>query len=175
MVPPPQVPYAPPYAHSQYHAQRPIFAPSATESFLPDLAKRTIVGYELLANQLKYEPPCADLEKSENILTPSYRKFEALNHRVLLHLQDEISVLENDLRDLDECIAQLPQQHEGASPLPASRRNEAHYGTELHHRRVSLLGNIFKKLEQYSKPIYVHLIRLAHDVQIKPSPLTAAP
>jgi hypothetical protein len=79
-----------------------------------------------------------------------YRKFEQLNHRVLLHLQDEISELEEELRQIDECIAQYAPRNESGQLQPASRRGEARYGNELHYKRTELLGRIFLKLGQYS-------------------------
>jgi hypothetical protein len=82
---------------------------------------------------------------------PMYRKFSHLNHRVLLHLQDETSELEEELRHLDECIAQItPRDAEGYA-YPASRRGDARYGGEMHFKRTELLGRIYQKLEQYSK------------------------
>jgi len=87
----------------------------------------------------------------EEAVVPMYRKFEGLNHRVLLHLQDEIAELEEELRYLDECIAQCsPRDHAGRHH-PASRRGDARYGGELHYRRTELLGRIYLKLGQYSK------------------------
>lgn len=94
-----------------------------------------------------------------------YRKFEHLNHRVLLHLQDEVSELEEELRYLDECIAQASPRDETGHAYPASRRNDARYGNELHYRRTELLGRIFQKLGQYSKcgASGVFFLTLAHD------------
>lgn len=68
-------------------------------------------GYELLASRLKSTPtgyPSSSPISSRatpNHLTPLYRKFEYLNHRVLLHIQDELSQLEQRLRVLDNQIA----------------------------------------------------------------------
>jgi hypothetical protein len=80
-----------------------------------------------------------------------YRKFEQLNHRILLHLQDEISELEEELRYLDECIAQMSPVSKEGRPQPASRRVESRQGGELHWRRTNLLGRIYLKLGQYSE------------------------
>ena len=57
-------------------------------------ANDTMIGYELLAHKL------SELKKGSKAdsVVPAYRKFEQLNHRVLLHLQDEISELEEELR-----------------------------------------------------------------------------
>lgn len=80
-----------------------------------------------------------------------YRKFEHLNHRVLLHLQDEVSELEEELQYLDDSIAQLSPRDETGHTYPASRRGDARYGGELHYKRTELLGRIFQKIGQYSK------------------------
>ena len=115
----------------------------------PDMTKTTVVGYELLADKLSESP--TELKSQKDDMVPMYRKFEHLNHRVLLHLQDEICELEEELRYLDECIAQNTPRDEAGQSYPASRRNDARYGHELHFKRTELLGRIFQKLGQYSK------------------------
>jgi hypothetical protein len=55
------------------------------------------------------------------------------------------------LRYLDRCIAQIAPKDESGHVQPASRRGDARYGNELHHRRTELLGRVFQKLEQYSE------------------------
>lgn len=130
------------YLHPQYpHAIPP------PQPFNPDPTRKTVAGYELLAEKLAEQSQ--EDEREEEVWTPVYRKFAQLNHRILLHLQDEISVLEEDLRIVDECIAQRAEIMEGEVP-PASRRMEMRYGNEPHHRRTELLGRIFQKLGQYS-------------------------
>ncbi|KAF2739527.1 hypothetical protein EJ04DRAFT_426619 [Polyplosphaeria fusca] len=113
----------------------------------PDMTKKTVVGYELLADKLTEGPKDETGGSAEGQVLPMYRKFEALNHRILLHLQDEIAELEEELRYVDESIAQ-------SSPSPhASRRAEARYGSELHYRRTDMLGRIFIKLGQYNQAL----------------------
>ena len=115
----------------------------------PDFSKTTVIGYELLADKLS-ECPKENVIGEDKVI-PMYRKFEQLNHRILLHLQDEISELEEELRYLDEYIAQMsPVSNEGR-PQPASRRAESRQGGDLHWRRTSLLGRIYLKLGQYSE------------------------
>lgn len=118
------------------HQQRPE-APAA-----PDFTQRTLTGYELMARELS---------QSRAGFQPVYRKFEYLNHRILLHLQDEICELEEQLRHLDELIAQMIPDSPGGSKTPSSRRGEAWAGHELHYRRTELLGRIFVKTEQYNR------------------------
>lgn len=82
-------------------------------------------------------------------LKPIYRRFEALNHRMLLHLQDELSELEEQLHRLDTTDTQtrrLPSRI-----LPASRRAEHLAGGELQSQKADVLGKIGSKLGQYSK------------------------
>lgn len=108
----------------------------------PDLTKRTLTGYEMLA---------LELSTSESPVTPLYRKFEYLHHRILLHLQDELCELEEQLRTVDEIIAQMDPASPESPRTPASRRGEAYGGTEIHHQRTNLLGRIFLKTEQYNR------------------------
>lgn len=113
-----------------------------------------MVGYELLAQKLS-ERAKGNHEGSgtsvEEPVAPIYRKFEHLNHRVLLHIQDEIAELEEELRHLDESIAQSSPRDEAGRIQPASRRGETRYGSELHYRRTELLGRVYLKLGQYSE------------------------
>jgi len=120
----------------------------------PGLSRTTVVGYELLADKLS-EPRSPGskqhaAQEEKPSLVPLYRKFEHLNHRVLLHLQDEVSEMEEELRNLDEAIAQTSPRDEAGRAYPGSRRGDARYGGELHYRRTELLGRIFQKLGQYS-------------------------
>ncbi|KAK5704096.1 hypothetical protein LTR97_003109 [Elasticomyces elasticus] len=108
----------------------------------PDLSKRTLAGYEMLA---------LELSTTESPVQPLYRKFEYLNHRILLHLQDELCELEEQLRTLDEIIAQMSPASPESPRTPASRRGEAYNGSEIHHQRTILLGRIFIKTEQYNR------------------------
>ncbi|PSN64227.1 hypothetical protein BS50DRAFT_65956 [Corynespora cassiicola Philippines] len=131
----------PPFQHA--HAQPPHPHPHASGL---DLTRATVVGYESLADKL------SEVSKDgDGSVVALYRKFEQLNHRVLLHLQDEISELEEELRYLDECIARYAPRGEAGEMHPASRRHEARYGNEMHYRRTELLGRIYLKLGQYSK------------------------
>ncbi|CAO2654411.1 Nn.00g111440.m01.CDS01 [Neocucurbitaria sp. VM-36] len=137
-------------SYHQHAVQPPLHPPPAPG---PDLSRTTVVGYELLADKLS-EPPKGDGKRLQaGVIVPMYRKFEHLNHRVLLHLQDEICELEEELRYLDECIAQTTPRDEAGHAYPASRRGDARYGGELHYRRTELLGRIFQKLGQYNQAL----------------------
>jgi len=92
-----------------------------------------------------------ELASTDSPIKPVYRKFEYLNHRILLHLQDELCELEEQLRTLDEIIAQMDPAFPDGQRTPASRRGEAWAGSEMHHRRTHLLGRVFLKTEQYNR------------------------
>lgn len=108
-------------------------------------------GYGLVASHLTHST-----KDEKGAFPPLYRRFENLNHRVLLHLQDEISQMEEDLNLLDEyeemhrvAIA----EKEGNKPVPASRRIDAQSQSysSLHYRRMDLMAALIQKTEQYSK------------------------
>lgn len=82
-------------------------------------------------------------------LKPIYRRFEALNHRMLLHLQDELSELEEQLHRLDTTDTQTRRSQ--SRILPASRRAEHLAGGELQWHKTDILGKIGYKLGQYSE------------------------
>jgi hypothetical protein len=118
----------------------------------PEGTRTMAAGYELLANKLSETPKKGgNLVRKGGRVVPMYRKFEHLNHRVLLHLQDEVCELEEELRYLDESIMQMSPRDDSGHAFPASRRGDARYGSELHYKRTELLGRIFQKLGQYSK------------------------
>ncbi len=103
-------------------------------------AKPEQLGYELLASKID--------SRGDAVLRPIYRKFETLNNRMLLYLQDEISEMEDQLRELDDAIAHEERANGGK---PASRRVEAKLPSQLQWHRLDLLGRSFAKVEQYSK------------------------
>ena len=96
-------------------------------------------GYDVLASHIS--------SYDDAVLKPIYRKFETLNNRMLLYLQDEISEIEGQLHELDAAIEQ-ENAHLGKGP--ASRRLEAKLPSQLQWHRLDLLGRTFAKVEQYS-------------------------
>ncbi|CAI7601904.1 unnamed protein product [Penicillium crustosum] len=110
-------------------------------------------GYGLLASQLT-----KSTSEESGSFPPLYRRFETVNHRVLLHLQDEISQMEEDLHVLDEYEemhrVDIAEQ-EGAKPLPASRRRDAQSQaySSLHYRRMDLMSALIQKTEQYNNAL----------------------
>ena len=139
--PPPQAPMAPPAPTEAMNGHVAVQDQTAA-SAVPDASQRTVTGYEKLA---------LELSSSESSVKPLYRKFEYLNHRILLHLQDELCELEEQLRALDEVIAQMDPGTPDGQKRPPSRRGESFHGNEAHMQRIQLLGRIFIKTEQYNK------------------------
>lgn len=91
--------------------------------------------------------PAGALEE-EVTVKPIYRKFEVLNHRLLLQLQDELSELEEQLHRLDTTDTQTRRLQN--SILPSSRRAESLAGGELQWHKSDILSKIGLKLGEYS-------------------------
>jgi hypothetical protein len=99
-------------------------------------------GYQLVAAKLSGTiggPP----------VTPIYRRFEALNHRLLLYLQDELCELEARLREMDAADTQTRWFPGGIAP--ASRRKESLVPADQAYKKTEVLGQIGWKLAQYSE------------------------
>lgn len=97
-------------------------------------------GYDTLAAVID--------SRGDAFLKPIYRKFETLNHRILLYLQDEICEMEGELRELDKAIA---REDEMMGKTHASRRAETKHPSPLQWRRLDLLSRSYTKVEQYSE------------------------
>ncbi|SPQ24837.1 9626d9c7-87fe-4e92-8ae2-d0684e32a6e7 [Thermothielavioides terrestris] len=130
--------------------------------YLPRAEKLPMSGYELLAAKLSGSHPSSSRSRRRSsgtstssdgddeypAIRPIYRKFAALNHRLLLHLQDELSELEEQLHRLDTADTQKRRLQNCI--LPASRRAEFMAGGELQWRKTDILGKIGFKLGQYN-------------------------
>lgn len=93
-------------------------------------------GYDLLASAIG--------SRDASALKPIYRKFEILNNRLLLSLQDEISGMEEGLQRLDASIT-----HEEARGT--NNNVDSHmYLSQLKWHRQELMHQTFAKVEQYS-------------------------
>ncbi|KAH6653351.1 hypothetical protein BKA67DRAFT_659975 [Truncatella angustata] len=112
---------------------------------LPRAERLPLTGYEQLASQLAGQAS----NRAGPCLRPMYRRFETLNHRLLLHLQDELCELEEQLHRLDTADTQTRRLQNCI--LPASRRAEALSGGELQWHKTDILGKIGFKLEQYNR------------------------
>ena len=82
--------------------------------------------------------------RDRRCLTPIYRKFETLNNRILLYLQDEIAEMEDALKRLDTLIT----QEEGLGTT--SRTTKAMCPSQSKWHRQELMCRICVKVEQYS-------------------------
>lgn len=109
---------------------------------LPRAEKLPLTGYELIASKL-----CID-DSDRSSIKPIYRRFEALNHRLLLHLQDELAELEEQLHRLDTADTQTRRMQNCF--LPASRRQDVLTAGELQWHKTDVLGKIGYKISQYS-------------------------
>lgn len=138
-VPPSALNQRPQYQSAQYQP------PLATQRPLPRAEKLPITGYELLATKLASH---SSTDVGELRIKPIYRKFEALNHRLLLHLQDELVDLEEQLHRLDHADTQSRRMDRHI--VPASRRAAEQAGGELQWHKTDVLGRIGFKLAQYS-------------------------
>ncbi|KAH8692643.1 hypothetical protein BGW36DRAFT_430398 [Talaromyces proteolyticus] len=112
-----------------------------------------VSGYASLASKL--DSSGKDTQK----LTPLYRRFENVNHRILLYLQDEISQMEEELQLMDKYDANhraAVAEEEGVLPEPASRRMdvEACHFSGFHARRTELMERLSYKINQYNDALY---------------------
>jgi hypothetical protein len=128
-------------------ALSPHYQQHVKQRSLPRAEKIPVTGYELLASRLSSH---VTSENGEEQIKPIYRKFEALNHRLLLHLQDEISELEEQLHRLDNADTQSRRIGLEGKFVPASRRVAVAAGGDLQWHKTDILGRIGFKLAQYS-------------------------
>ncbi|KAI0838529.1 hypothetical protein F5Y06DRAFT_296606 [Hypoxylon sp. FL0890] len=135
----PEHPHIPPPDHAPRDPNR------IRPQHVPRPERLPLTGYELLASRLS----AASSNQPGPHLRPIYRRFEMLNHRLLLYLQDELCELEDQLHRLDAADTQnrrLPDCF-----YPASRRAEYMAGGELHWHKTDVLGKIAFKLDQYNR------------------------
>ncbi|MCJ1250083.1 hypothetical protein MMC30_007309 [Trapelia coarctata] len=101
-----------------------------------------ISSHNLLANKVSADGNVA--------FKPFYRKFETLNNRVLLHLQDEISKLESQLHQLDKAISGLGESSEEDA---RSTKDGLSMSVGLEWQRKELVGRIGAMLDQYNRTL----------------------
>ncbi|OKL63388.1 hypothetical protein UA08_01511 [Talaromyces atroroseus] len=116
-------------------------------------------GYALLASKLDSSAASSSFSSktgSTSRLVPVYRRFENVNHRILLYLQDEISQMEEELQILDEYEAKhrtaIAEKEETERLEPASHRMdvEARGYSAFHARRLELVDRLAYKVNQYN-------------------------
>lgn len=138
----------PPDHHHQSRNHQLIRGTPHPQTGKPPRQKKS--GYDELAAAID--------SRGDAFLRPIYRKFETLNHRILLYLQDEISEMEEGLRELDLAIT---HEDEMLGNTHASRRAEAKLPSQLQWRRLELLNRSYTKVEQYSTLFSLSLIFLS--------------
>lgn len=104
-------------------------------------------GYDVLASVIH--------SRGDAFVKPIYRKFEVLNNRILLYLQDELAEMEIELRELDHAIA---REDHALGKTCASRRAESRLPSQLQWRRMELIARSYAKVEQYSQCGVMRLI-----------------
>ncbi|KAK0384479.1 hypothetical protein NLU13_8565 [Sarocladium strictum] len=129
----------PPMSHIEGSSTQPRFPAPSPFPFNEHVPSS---GYQLLATKL-----AGDLGGMQ--IKPIYRRFEALNHRLLLSLQNEIQNLEEQLHGIDSADTQNRTYPGGI--YPASLRHEAASGSELYWRKTEVLTQIGYRLHQYNK------------------------
>jgi hypothetical protein len=146
----------PPYPEAYYRRGRqvqdmiPPSAPQPPSSLKPENEEAS----DDSGNESGYEFVASKISKSD--VPPVYRRFAKLNHRILLHFQDEIAEMEEELQYLDDAESQcrvLEARATGRPIAPASRRvmprSQRH--NAIFFRRLDLLGRLSIKVEQYNQ------------------------
>ncbi|KAL8774012.1 MAG: hypothetical protein Q9194_004152 [Teloschistes cf. exilis] len=100
-------------------------------------------GYSELASTVS--------SQDDAVPKPVYRKFETLNNRILLYLQEEISELEASLEELDATIT-AEERH--AVDAGRSPRTDAKFASQLYQRRVELTERCAGKIHTYSEFLF---------------------
>lgn len=132
----------PALSHLGHSPTQSHFRPFPPQPAFSHIENVPLSGYQLLATKLTGQLGGMHVR-------PIYRRFETLNHRLLLYLQDEIVELEEQLHGLDTSDTQARMFSNGI--LPASRRQEMLHNSDAYWRKADILGKIGYKLWQYNK------------------------
>ncbi|KAL2210926.1 hypothetical protein CC79DRAFT_1366300 [Sarocladium strictum] len=134
-----RMPPPPPMSHIGGSPMQPRFPQPSPFPFNEPIP---LSGYQLLAAKLAGDVGGAQVK-------PIYRRFEALNHRLLLSLQDELGDFEEQLSALDASDTKNRTYPGGI--YPASHRQEAVANGDLYWRKGEVLSKIGYRLHQYNK------------------------
>lgn len=139
----------------------------STDSTSHSSNSTTLRNFSKATEVIGHEPPASQLSScsgSETIKAPRsepvYRRFDALNHRILVHLQDEIIELELEMYRLDDTDPQA--RHKNDKILHESRRTDPQTHGHLQWYKADLLGRIAYKLSQYSKRLLLCSTLVSH-------------
>lgn len=141
--PPPS--YAPPRTHPRSRQQPPpefdqLHQPPPFAVPVHGLENGDMTGYKYLTAKLGgslFGPP----------ITPIYRRFEAMGHRITLQLQDELCQLEEELDGIDNFETTSRLAH--GTLMPASTRAAALDDHPVAQQRLEVLSKISEKLDMY--------------------------
>lgn len=123
------------------HAPTLLNAHALSNTFeMPDPDEH-IFAHALMARDL-----CAPSTSGSEAMPPptAFRKFEYLNHRILLHLQDEITQLEDELRAVDEALNEARHEHGHEGGYYSDR-------DALRWRYYHIMGRLEAQLGKYCK------------------------
>ena len=121
------------------------YTPHQSSIDMPGAANRVVPsGYHFLAAKIAGEA-------GGHPVAPIYRRFQALHHRLLLYIQDELDELERKVYALE--ATDSFERSRGGTILPASRRQSrwASGGHGVSAQLTEILGQVGYKLAQYSK------------------------
>lgn len=125
----------------------PFLPPPLPGNELARVEPPAISGYDLVASRLAGHPD------SEPPVPPLYRRFKAMNHRILLGLQDELCCMEDNLQNLDNADT-FHRSRFRDGIVPASRRQDNMDPSETTAARQALLDRVAYKLSLYSERAY---------------------
>ncbi|KAG5981392.1 hypothetical protein E4U55_002981 [Claviceps digitariae] len=134
---------------SNYDSRSDVYTSQEYSDLASRLDNMAPSGYHHLATKLSGDS-CGQP------IPPIYRRFEALNHRLLLYMQEEITDLERQLISLE--ARDTAKRSYAGGVLPASQRQDRRIDSSLAHQKTEILGLIGYKLSQYSKK-RLHILR----------------
>ncbi|CAF3550735.1 unnamed protein product [Fusarium graminearum] len=140
-----------------YHSQNQSYDPAYSETQEDmaaqndDLPIEALDGYAEIAARLSGQ--------CDPRLRPLYRKFDWLNHRALLYLQDQLGAYEEELIRLDS----ITTRHGGH--MAVSGREERASNHDIHRSRNRLMDKIDNVLRRYR-----HLVVSLEEMQKLPAP-----
>lgn len=112
---------------------------------LPESLDPPMNGYKLLTMKLG-----GSLFGTGPHVTPIYRRFQAMGHRRLLQLQDELCLLEEELNGIDRIDSEARRIPPDIF-MPASARAASLDPGPIGQQRLEILARIHEKLDTYCK------------------------
>jgi uncharacterized protein DUF6594 len=151
---PSQFPF--PYQHVPMNVKIPPYVPYAEDYG----SKPTNDPIDTLSRVPGFKSFSKEIVRNQSDVKPLYRGFEEIRHRIILHVQHEISEMEQLLERMDKKIDFVNLRQQKLPESPGVSIGSEHLGDDareeiamLKHRRTLLLGRIFEKIQQYGKVI----------------------